>query len=121
HRGAQSKRPRHSHGRRDLEWTDRAHDPSQVGRARRAGRRDRARGREIGPPGDPPRPGRSSVSTEALTARSGRLKRIDGIGTATYACALVVAALSFVAFGLSAAAFVASLFAVVMVVRAAID
>ena len=61
------------------------------------------------------------MSTEALTARSGRLKRIDGIGTATYACALVVAALSFVAFGLSADAFVSALFAVVLVVLAAID
>src|SRR2546430_2127780 len=120
-RGAQSDRTCHSHGRRDLEWTDRAHDASQVGRARRAGRRDRGRSPEIGRLGDPACRGRSSVSTDVVTAPSSPARRTGGIGTATYACAFVVAALSFVVFGLSAEAFVSALFAVVLVVLAAID
>src|SRR2546430_6173777 len=120
-RGAQSDRTCHSHGRRDLEWTDRAHDASQVGRARRAGRRDRGRSPEIGRLGDRACRGRSSVSTDVVTAPSSQARRTGGIGTATYACAFVVAALSFVVFGLSAEAFVSALFAVVLVVLAAID
>jgi len=44
------------------------------------------------------------VSTDVVTAPSSPARRTGGIGTATYACAFVVAALSFVVFGLSAEA-----------------
>ena len=61
------------------------------------------------------------MSTDVVTAPSSQARRTGGIGTATYACAFIVAALSFVVFGLSAEAFVSALFAVVLVVLAAID
>jgi leader peptidase (prepilin peptidase)/N-methyltransferase len=61
------------------------------------------------------------VTTETMSAPSSTSDRSGGFGPLTYTCAAVVAALCFVVFGLSADAFVSAVFAVVLVVLAAID